>query len=301
MTRKEQLAFSSTDDFQKRSISPKEELGAYEALWDAPNATFKSIADLFREHPGAVPSDLVSPKKAAEYAEKALSLFARGGIRSFGVRIHGAGEYPQKLRDARHPIELLYYRGVWELVETPCVSIVGTRNPSEAGKARARRLVKYFVNKKYTIVSGLARGIDTEAHNAALEADGKTIGVIGTPLSIAYPKENSALQEHIAQHHLLISQVPVVRYSQHGPTINRTFFPERNITMSALSKATIIVEAGETSGTLTQARAALYQGRTLFILDACFRDTSLTWPKKYAERGAVRVRDFGDIEAKLAG
>jgi len=98
---------------------------------------------------------------------------------------------------------------------------------------------------------------------------------------------------------LLISQVPVCRYNEQGPTVNRTFFPERNITMSALTKATIIVEAGETSGTLTQARAALHQGRKLFILDSCFKDERLTWPRKYEERGAVRVRDYDDIERHL--
>lgn len=297
----QQLALKSDDDFLKRSISPKQELGAYEALWDGKNSTFKTIADMFRKHPGAVPSDFVPPETAAEYAEKALALFARAGLKSIGVRVHGAGEYPEKLRDARHPVELLYFRGMWELVETPCVSIVGTRDPSDAGKARARKLTKYFLEKGYTLVSGLARGIDTVAHSAALESGGRTIAVIGTPISTVYPKENTALQERIAEEQLLISQVPVVRYSQQGPSVNRTYFPERNVTMSALSWATVIVEAGETSGTLTQARAAIQQGRKLFILDACFRDTLLTWPHKYAERGAIRVRDFEDIEAHIAG
>jgi DNA processing protein len=293
-----QLALDA-EDFVTRAISPLTELGAYEALWDEASATFKTIADLFRKKPGAVPSDFVSNGKAKKYSEKAIGYFSRAGIKSFGVRVHGAGEYPNQLRDAKHPIELLYYRGWWELVETPCVSIVGTRNPTEEGKARARKLVKYFVGRKFTIVSGLARGIDTEVHKTALEEKGNTIAVIGTPLSEAYPKENADLQERIAREQLLTSQVPVCRYNEQGPTVNRTFFPERNITMSALTKATIIVEAGETSGTLTQARAALHQGRKLFILDSCFKDERLTWPRKYEERGAVRVRDYDDIERHL--
>jgi len=97
----------------------------------------------------------------------------------------------------------------------------------------------------------------------------------------------------------LISQIPVWRYSQQGPRGNRLFFPERNVTMSALTEATIIVEAGESSGTLIQAHAALEQGRKLFILDSCFRNSSLTWPEKLAKKGAVRVVEFEDIRRHL--
>ena len=111
-----------------------------------------------------------------------------------------------------------------------------------------------------------------------LEEGGRTIGVIGTPLTSVYPKQNAALQEKIAQEHLLISQVPFKRYSEQDFRLNRSFFPERNVTMSALSDATIIVEASDTSGTLYQARAALRQKRKLFILNNCFENASLKWP-----------------------
>src|ERR1019366_5376255 len=129
---------------------------------------------------------------------------------------------------------------------------------------------------------------------------GLTIGVIGTPLSQSYPATNRVLQAQIAKDYLLISQVPVVRSSEQGPRVNRMFFPERNITMSALTEATIIIEAGETSGTLIQARAALQQGRKLFILDSCFRNKKLTWPAKFAEKGAIRVTDYDDIKQHLS-
>ena len=86
---------------------------------------------------------------------------------------------------------------------------------------------------------------------------------------------------------------------QANPLANRYFFPERNITMSALTDATVIVEAGETSGTLVQARAALEQGRKLFILESCFQSPKLQWPHKFAERGAIRVRDYDDIREQL--
>src|SRR5208282_1639974 len=152
-----------------------------------------------------------------------------------------------------------------------------------------------LVEKDFTVVSGLASGIDTAAHSTAIEANGRTIAVIGTPLGINYPPENRALQDCIANNFLLISQVPVLRYSRQAVPQNRLFFPERNITMSALTDATIIVEAGETSGTLTQARAALIQGRKLLIFASLFERPDLTWPATFEARGAIRVRDTNDI------
>jgi DNA processing protein len=95
-------------------------------------------------------------------------------------------------------------------------------------------------------------------------------------------------------------QVPIVRYSQQHFKANRYFFPERNATMSALTEATIIVEAGETSGTLVQARHALKQRRKLFILDSCFRNPSITWPAKFVAQGAIRVSEYDEIKDYLA-
>jgi DNA processing protein len=155
------------------------------------------------------------------------------------------------------------------------------------------------VQDKFTIVSGLAEGIDTEAHNAAIAAEGETIAVIGTPLNHVYPKSNASLQERIARDHLLISQVPLERYEAQNFRVNRFFFPERNKTMSALTEATIIVEAGETSGTLVQAREAIKQKRKLFILNSCFERSDLTWPKRFEAEGAIRVREYDDIRREL--
>jgi DNA processing protein len=286
-------------DFDLRAISPLRELGAYEALWDEPNATFKTLSEKFAARPNAVPSDFVPPAKAREYADFVQRRFREADVTRFGVRVHGAGEYPEKLRDAAHPVELLYYRGWWDLVESRSVAVVGTRTPTSDGIARTRELVTKLVRDDLTVVSGLAAGIDTVAHETAIAEGGRTIAVIGTPLSHIYPKENAELQRKIADEYLLISQVPVRRYERQDYRRNRLFFLERNITMSALTEATIIVEAGETSGTLTQARAALHQRRALFILDNCFRN-GLTWPQKFAEKGAIRVADFDDISAHLS-
>ena len=294
-----QLALSSTD-FESRAVSPLRELGAYEALWEEPKASFKTLSEKFAANPDAVPSDFVPAGKAEEYGRIVREKIAQASGTRFGVRIHGAGDYPEKLRDAKHPIELLYYQGWWELVESRSVAVVGTRKPTEDGVARTRRLVKALVGDDFTIVSGLATGVDTAAHETAIENGGRTIAVIGTPLSHTYPRENAELQQRIARDFLLISQVPVRRWEAQDHRLNRFFFPERNITMSALTEATIIVEAGETSGTLIQAKAALEQGRKLFILDSCFRNPSITWPEKFAARGAIRVTDYDAIRQHLS-
>jgi DNA processing protein len=213
--------------------------------------------------------------------------------------LQGAGEYPAKLRDAQYPVELLYYQGFWDLVETRSVAVVGARKASAEGLARAAKLARRLSADGFTLVSGLAAGIDTVAHTTAIECGTPTIAVIGTSLSSVYPPENAELQNLIARDHLLISQVPVIRYAAQGPFLNKRFFPERNVTMSALTEATIIVEASDTSGTLTQARAALHQGRKLFILESCFHVKGLRWPTLYERRGAIRVKEYEDIQRHL--
>ncbi len=270
-------------------------MGAYEALWSDPSTTFKSLSLHFDRHPGSVPSDFVEAQKANACAAYVKGKFEEASVERFGVRVHGAAEYPEKLRDAANPIKVLYYQGWWDLAASRSIAVVGTRRPSIRGLSRTRRLVRELVNDQYTVVSGLAAGIDSAAHETAIAENGRTIAVIGTPLSHAYPKENIELQRYISKHFLIISQVPVMRYESQDYRRNRQFFPARNVTMSALTEASIIVEAGETSGTLIQARAALQQGRKVFILDNCFRNPNLKWPEHLAKKGGIRVRDYDDI------
>lgn len=277
------------------------ELGAYEALWTARETSFKSLASLFKQHPGSRPSDLVPASEARRFAARVLEKLRARLEKRFDVRVHGECEYPERLRDATHPVELLYFQGNWGLVATRGVAVVGTRKPTSEGVIRARHLARKLVEDDFTVVSGLAEGIDTAAHSAAIEARGRTIAVIGTPIGYVYPRENAKLQALIARKHLLISQVPIERYESQDYRVNRFFFPERNKTMAALTEATIIIEAGETSGTLVQAREALKQGRKLFILNSCFERRDLRWPNKFEEDGAIRVREYVDIRRELVG
>jgi DNA processing protein len=281
------------------SVSPRRELGAYEALWLEKGANFKSLAEKFAADPSALPSDFVPAAIADARASEVLAKLSKAGVSRFGTRLNLTGNYPAKLRDARHPVEMLYFQGTWELAETRCVAVVGSRTATEEGLRRAGRVSRGLVENGFTVVSGLAAGIDAAAHTAAIEARGRTIAVIGTPIGVCYPKENERLQRLIAEDFLLISQVPVLRYASQHVQQNKLFFPERNVTMSALTEGTVIVEAGETSGTLTQARAAIQQGRKLFILDSCFGRSDLTWPATDEKKGAIRVRELSDIWSAL--
>ena len=292
--------FHFGSDFEGRTVSPYREMGAYEVLWSEARTTFKSLASRFGQRPDSVPSDFVARDDAIKCAGFVKQRFTAASITRFGVSVHGTGEYPEKLRDAAHPVELLYYQGWWDLVASRSVAVVGTREPSRDGLARTRRLVRELVDDDFTIVSGLAAGIDRAVHETAIEHNGRTIAVIGTPLSHVYPKAHAALQRQIAESFLLVSPVPVKRYESQDYRRNRLFFPERNVVMSALTEATVIVEAGETSGTLIQARAALQQGRKLFVLDSCFRNPRLRWPERLAAKGAQRVADYDDIQRGLS-
>lgn len=288
------------NDFVTGAVSPFLEMGAYEALWCEKGATFKRMAERFAQCKDCLPSHFVDPAVAYEHAQFVTDTFEHAGVTNYGVQIHGAGEYPLKLRDAAHPVEMIYYQGWLDLAHSPAIAVVGTRNPTREGLKRTEKLVRLLVKDDFTVVSGLAAGIDRKAHETALNVDGRTFAVIGTPLSEAYPKENADLQRYLGENFLIVSQVPVQHYGRQDYRSNRSFFPERNITMSALTDATVIVEASDTSGTLHQARAAIRQNRKLFILDNCFVNPKFTWPARMEQKGAIRVREYDDILQHLS-
>lgn len=180
------------------------------------------------------------------------------------------------------PVEL-FYSGQLDLLKRPAIAIVGARDVSEAGAARARRLSKELADSGVTIVSGLAKGVDVNAHRAAIASGGATAAVIGTPLSQAYPAEHGELQEDIAENHLLISPFP------DGTRVFPSNFPKRNRVMAAVSDGSAIIEASDTSGTLHQAAECQKLGRWLFILRAVAEDPKLSWPANFIGKPKVKV------------
>lgn len=177
----------------------------------------------------------------------------------------------------------LWCAGDLSLVQRDCVAIVGTRNVSPEGAVRARRLARELVRAGAVIVSGLAKGVDTEALQEAISAGGRVIAVIGTPIDKAYPIENAELQMTIARDHLLISQFPS------GTRTFPSHFPERNRVMATLTDATAIIEAGDTSGTLHQAAECRRLDRWLFIARNVVENPDLQWPRKFTDYARTRT------------
>ncbi|MDJ0274432.1 MAG: DNA-protecting protein DprA [Aigarchaeota archaeon] len=183
---------------------------------------------------------------------------------------------------------------IQELVPLPVprVSVVGTRQPTDEGIAFARRLVENLVRERVIIVSGLARGIDTVAHRTALEKGGRTIAVLGTPLDRFYPPENRELQLMLMREHLVISQFPI------GSPVTRKNFVLRNRTMALISNATVIVEAGEKSGVISQAWESIRLNRPLFV-SRLVESRRPSWVDELMKYGAMVLQDPDELDELL--
>ena len=196
--------------------------------------------------------------------------------------------------EMKYAPELLYVKGSLEIpVPCPRVSIIGSRKASPDGLADAQKIAETLIESMTVIVSGLAEGIDTAAHKTTINMSGKTIAVIGTPLNKVYPRKNFELQQEIMKNHLVISQFPVGH-----PTAPKDFVL-RNRTMALISDATVIVEAGDLSGSLHQGWETLRIGRPLFICKAVVENEKLEWPRKMIDYGAMMLDEPIDILENL--
>ncbi len=294
--------FNDNSVYLKNTISVYNEIISYEIIYAIQGMTEKRFNNLTNEY-GYKPSVILNNLKNLENTilklQNNVIEFIRPKLQNFSICIKNTYQFPSGLNDALYPISLFYYKGNLDLISSQSISIVGSRKCSDIGKARAQKMAKLLVKEGYTIVSGLAKGIDTAALKSAISNDGNVISVIGTPINEYYPPENKILQNYISKNHLLISHVPIFRYNHENFNNHKIYFPQRNAIMSAISKATIIIEASNTSGALTQARAALYQKRKLFILDSCFNNKAITWPQHYLEKGAIRVKTVDDVLSNL--
>lgn len=192
--------------------------------------------------------------------------------------------------------EKIYFRGDTGLLRvSPRVALVGSRKATHDGLRRAAKLSRALVAQGAVIVSGLAEGIDTASHRAAIEAGGRTIAVLGTPLEKPYPASNRELFELIANQHLVVTQFGATA------AVQPRNFPIRNRTMALIAHATVIVEAQDKSGSLHQAWEALRLGRPLFILESITKNPELSWPVEVQKYGAQVLSDatFEDLVEQL--
>ncbi len=204
-------------------------------------------------------------------------------------------DYPARLREIPDPPPYLFVRGEMPPADTRCVAVVGARAASDAGRRMARRIGLELAAKGFTVVSGLARGIDSEAHQGALDAGGNTIAVLGCGVDVIYPAEHRALADAIiASAGAIFSELPV------GTQPLPENFPTRNRIISGLSLGVVIVEAAEKSGSLITARMALEQDRQVFAVPGSPLGGKARGSNRLIKQGAVLVDCVEDVLEELA-
>ncbi|WP_416674592.1 DNA-processing protein DprA [Egbenema bharatensis] len=196
-------------------------------------------------------------------------------------------DYPQLLLEIPDPPPVLYYKGRMEPLEnqgiTPAIAMVGTRRPSDYGRRWARKLSIALAQAGFTVVSGLAEGIDTEAHHSCLGVEGRTIAVLGTGVDVIYPAFNLELAKHIVHQGLLLSEYPA------GTQPERVNFPRRNRIIAGLARATLVVEAPVKSGSLITARLANEYGREVYALPGSLDNSRVRGCLELLNQGASLI------------
>ena len=248
----------------KYSSGLKENIPLLSSLLNTTDTKFYETYQMVKESFQSLSSDVVLSKKGDEIYSKLLMM---------------TEEAPP----------YLFLKGNVNLLNEKSVCVVGSRNASNESIQKTEKIVKSLIKRNIVVNAGLAKGIDTATHAAALNNGGKTIAVIGTPINQFYPKENRELQERIEKDGLLVSQFPPCN------PVNRWNFPTRNGVMSGISLATIIMEAGETSGALKQADYALKQGRDVLIPKSAVDSTLISWPRKSIDKGASEFKTLKDV------
>ncbi len=202
-------------------------------------------------------------------------------------------DYPLNLRMIYNLPPFLFYRGKLDAEQDArSVAVVGTRAASTEGLKRAKKMARMLAERGITVLSGLAYGIDTQAHVATLEANGRTVSVLGSGLRQIYPKENRGLAEKIAATGALVSQF----WLDASPASYS--FPRRNVTMSGMGQGTVVIEASKTSGAKMQARLAQEHGKRVFLISHLV--TQQKWAQDYLKRPRVsEVKDVEDIIKEL--
>jgi DNA processing protein len=242
----------------------------------------------------------VGPKVAAAVAAARQQIAVDREIaraQQFGVRLVALGttEYPAALANISDPPHLLYVRGTLTTADANAVAVVGSRHCTDYGRRVAARLAAGLVRAGFTVVSGLARGIDGVAHKAALEAGGRTLAVLAGGLARVYPPEHKGLAEEVAAAGALLSESAMDQDSLAG------LFPVRNRIISGLSRAVVLVEAAQRSGALITATHAADQGRTVLAVPGPVDADASGGTNELIRKGAVLCRGVEDVLEEIHG
>ncbi|HTF63862.1 MAG TPA: DNA-processing protein DprA [Edaphobacter sp.] len=203
--------------------------------------------------------------------------------------------YPERLREIYDPPAVLWIRGDVRLLSRPGIAVVGTRHPSPYGAGMAEMLSRDLAARRLTILSGMARGVDTAAHKGALEARGKTVAVWGTGIDVIYPKENKRLAEQIVESGgTIVSEYPL------GTFPAPQNFPIRNRILSGMSVGVLVIEAAEHSGTRITARLAMEQNRDVYAVPGNVTNKNAWGPNTLIKQGAKLTATWEDVWEDLA-
>ena len=262
----------------------KEHFGSLQDAWKAPEGELKQAGLDSRSIDALL---LLRPKISLDAEIEKLERYK--------VKVLACEDpsYPPRLKQIYDYPPVLYVRGNLLSQDEPCLAVVGTRRPTIYGRQVTEEIVADLARSKITIVSGLARGIDSIAHRATLDAGGRTIAVFASGLDIVYPAENVKLAQAIMESGALLSEYPL------GIRPKAENFPLRNRIMSGLSLGVLVVEAGERSGALITAHQAVEQNREVFAIPGSILSPSSKGTNRLIQEGAKLVHDFADILEEL--
>ena len=232
---------------------------------------------------------IITEIKASSWREHAEREIAKAADTDITIITMDNPAYPDNLRKTPDPPLYLYVKGLLQPQDKNAVAIVGTRKPTHYGRTVTHRIAYELASAGFTIVSGMARGIDTQAHRGALAAKGKTIAVLGCGIDVAYPPENRYLMEEIAGNGAVITENPFGTKPEAG------YFPARNRIISGFSRGTVIIEAAEDSGSLITAKNTIEQGRRLFAVPGNIGTSTSRGPNSLIKQGATLVEGADDI------
>lgn len=270
-------------------------LGRLIAHFNTPLAVIEADAQSLRQVPGLDDSTIHHILHADRHKIEAEAVEAERLASECGARVLVLNdpEYPAALKEISVPPPFVHIRGHIEPQDVLAVAMVGTRRASEYGLRMAYEIARDLAKQGITIVSGLARGIDTRAHIGALEAGGRTIGVLGCGVDVCYPQENRKLFREVQQKGAILSEFPMGTAPEAGN------FPRRNRIISGLSLATIVIEAPSSSGALITAQRALEQGREVFALPGRASEMAAAGTNRLIRDGAILATGAEDILSEL--
>ncbi|MCC7201282.1 MAG: DNA-protecting protein DprA [Nitrospirae bacterium] len=257
--------------------------------FSTPEKVFASSFEDLCSVDGLTPSmawEIISVRHPSPEVEDEISRINNAGIKFIHIN---HPDYPDRLKDIYDPPLYFYMNGSVSPDDINALAIVGTRNPSPYGKKVSEMLSAELSSAGFTIVSGMARGIDSSAHRAALNAGGRSIAVLGCGADIAYPPENEKLMREITGNGAVISEFPI------GTLPDKRNFPQRNRIISGISLGVIVVEAAEKSGSLITARFALEQGREIFAIPGNINSPLSSGTNNLIQQGAKAVTNVNDI------